>query len=286
MVTVNHYFRNLDFLCNKSTYPIGMKISTNSRTDLFVHISLVVALIVALFLGFFFLYLPFTTNHGQSITVPDLSGMSLQQLEDYLDERNLRYEIADCTFVVGKKPLTVIRQHPKPGMKVKDGRKLYIYITSLNAPNVKMPALKDRTKRSALAELARLGLQLGSIKYVPDPAQDAVLAQYYQGKPILPGTMIAQGSKIDLELGDGIGNTEFEVPDLTGKTLDEALFIIKGSQLAKPLIQYVDDPSQPPGTVIRQNPEAGAGNKIRVGDIIDLWVVGPPPDTQPQQQNE
>ncbi len=124
-----------------------MKISTNSRTDLFVHISLVVALVVALFLGFFFLYLPFTTNHGQSITVPDLKGMSLEQIEDYLDERNLRYEIADCTFVVGAKPLSVIRQSPKSGMRVKEGRKIYVYITTLSAPNVKMPQLIDRTKK-------------------------------------------------------------------------------------------------------------------------------------------
>lgn len=263
-----------------------MKISTNSRTDLFVHISLVVALVVALFLGFFFLYLPFTTNHGQSITVPDLRGMSTEQLEDYLDERNLRYEVVDCTFVVGQKPLTVIRQTPKSGLRVKEDRKIYVYITALNAPNVKMPQLIDRTKRSAEAELTRLGLRLGEIIYVPDPAQNSVREQRYNGKPIIPGTLIPQGSIIVLEVGDGIGNTEFDVPDVVGKTLEEALFVLKGSNLAKPLIQYVDDPSKPPGTVIRQNPEAGAGNKIHVGDIVDLWVVGGPPDTQPEQQNE
>lgn len=261
-----------------------MKISTNTRKDFFVHIALIIATALALFLGFFFLYLPFTTNHGQSITVPDLSGMNLKDLEDYLDSRDLRYEIADCTFVAGKKPLTVIRQHPKAGMKVKEQRKIYIYITSLTAPNIKMPQLIDRTKRSAVEELARIGLQLGKIKYVPDPAQDAVLGQFYKGKSILAGTLLPQGSFIDLELGDGIGNTEFDVPNVVGKTLEEAMFIIKGSQLAKPLIQYVDDPSQPPGTVVRQNPEAGAGNKIRVGEMIDLWVVGPPPDSQQEQQ--
>ncbi|MDF7821360.1 PASTA domain-containing protein [Runella sp. MFBS21] len=263
-----------------------MKISTNSRADLFVHISLVVALVVALFLGFFFLYLPFTTNHGQSITVPDLSGMSVEQLEDYLDERNLRYEVADCTFVVGAKPLSVIRQHPKSGMRVKEGRKIYIYITSLNAPDVKMPQLEDRTLSSAEGELARLGLQRGKIIYVPDLAHNSVRRQLYNGNPIQPGTLVPQGSKIDLEVGNGIGNTEFDVPNVVGSTLEDALFVIKGSNLAKPLIQYVDDASQPPGTVVRQNPEAGAGNKIRVGETIDLWVVGTNDPQPEQQQNE
>ncbi len=263
-----------------------MKISTNSRTDLFVHISLVVALVVALFLGFFFLYLPFTTNHGQSITVPDLSGMSLQQLEDYLDDRNLRYEIADCTFVVGQKPLTVIRQNPKGGLRVKEDRKIYVYITSMYAPNVKMPDLVDRTKRSAEAELTRLGLRLGEIKYVPDPAQNSVIDQFFNGKAIKPGTLIPQGSIIVLEVGDGIGNTEFDVPDVVGKTLEEADFVLKASSLKRGLVMPIDDPTKAPGTVVRQNPEAGAGNKIHVGEVIDLWVVGGPPDTQPEQQNE
>jgi len=262
-----------------------MKISTNSRTDLIVHISLVVALVVALFLGFFFLYLPFTTNHGQSITVPDLKGMSLEQIEDYLDERNLRYEIADCTFVVGVKPLSVIRQSPKSGMRVKEGRKIYVYITSLNAPNVKMPQLEDRTLTSAKGELSRLGLRLGNIKYVPDPAQNSVMDQFFNGQKIPPGTLIPQGSKIDLEVGDGIGNTEFDVPDVVGKTLDEAEFMLRASSLKRGLIMPVDDPGKAPGTIVRQNPEAGAGNKIRVGDVVDIWVVGQP-DTQPQQQNE
>jgi beta-lactam-binding protein with PASTA domain len=263
-----------------------MKISTNSRTDLIVHISLVVALVVALFLGFFFLYLPFTTNHGQSITVPDLKGMSLEQIEDYLDERNLRYEVAaDCTFVVGVKPLTVLRQNPKSGMRVKEGRKIYVYITSLHAPSVKMPQLEDRTLTSAIGELARLGLQKGTIKYVPDPAQNSVMGQFFNGQKILPGTLIPQGSKIDLEVGDGIGNTEFDVPDVVGKTLEEAEFQLKASSLKRGLIMPVDDPSKAPGTIVRQNPEAGSGNKIRVGDVVDIWVVGQP-DTQPQQQNE
>ena len=263
-----------------------MKISTQSRQDLFVHIAIVLGLVALLFLAFFFVYLPFTTNHGESVTVPELNGMSVKQLEDYLDERNLRYEISDCTFVAGAKPLTVVQQHPKPGMKVKAGRKIYIYITSLTAPDVKMPELIDRTINSAKAELSRIGLQLGKIIYVPDPSQ-AVMRQLFNGKPIKAGQLIAQGSKVDLELGNGIGNTEMDVPDVVGKMIDEAMFVIKGSNLGKPMIITEEDPTKPPGTVTRQNPEAGAGNKIRVGEVMDLWVVGgATSDTQPQQPNE
>jgi eukaryotic-like serine/threonine-protein kinase len=259
-----------------------MKISTQSRSDLFVHSAIVIGLVALLFLAFFFVYLPFTTNHGESVTVPELTGMSVEQLEDYLDERNLRYEISDCTFVAGAKPLTVLRQHPHQGMKVKEGRKIYVYINSLTAPNIKMPQLIDRTQRSAESELKRVGLELGKLIYVPDPSQ-AVKQQLFNGKPIEPGQLIPQGSKVDLELGNGIGNTEMDVPDVVGKTLEEADFILKGSSLGRGLVIYEENSAFPPGTVFRQNPEAGAGNKIRVGDQIDLWVVGTP--EVPQQPN-
>ncbi len=254
-----------------------MKISTNSRSDLFTHIALVIALMASLFLGFFFVYLPFSTNHGQSITVPELNGMDMDKLESYLDERNLRYEISDCTFVMGAKPLTVVRQYPKAGMVVKEGRKIYIYITSEKAPNLKMPQLVDRTYRSALLELKRVGLQIGKIIYVNDMAQFTVRRQLFNGQQIQAGQSIPAGSKIDLEVANGIGDTEMDVPNVMNVTIEEAEFILKGSNL-KWFKMYVEDATEAPGTVIFQNPEVG--NKIRLGETIDIKVAGPDPKAQ------
>jgi ABC-type transporter Mla subunit MlaD len=59
------------------------KISTRTTTDLIIHIGIILGLMAVLFLGFFFLYLPFTTHHGQTITVPDLSRMNTSELEDF-----------------------------------------------------------------------------------------------------------------------------------------------------------------------------------------------------------
>ena len=109
------------------------KISTQSRSDLFIHLGIIICSILVLFLGFFFIYLPFTTNHGEAITVPDLKKMNVMELEDFLDSRDLRYEVSDCTFVAGVTPLSVLAQYPLPGAKVKDGRKIYVTIVSNSA---------------------------------------------------------------------------------------------------------------------------------------------------------
>ncbi|QKZ14596.1 PASTA domain-containing protein [Spirosoma sp. KUDC1026] len=251
------------------------KISTRSFADLLIHLGLILALLAALFLAFFFVYLPFTTNHGQTITVPDVTKLSLDEMQNILNDRDLRYEVSDCTFVAGALPLTIVQQYPRANMKVKEGRKIYITITKRVAPMVSMPKLTDLTDRSAELNLRSLGLEIGERIYVPDVAKNSVLRQLYNGKEIIPGTPVPKGAKIDLEVGDGLGNTMFAVPDVVGKPLDEAKLTIQGSSLKVGTIIPVDDPEKEVGTVVRQRPEARAGERIRVGETMDLWVVGP-----------
>jgi beta-lactam-binding protein with PASTA domain len=247
------------------------KISTQSKTDLFIHIGIIVSLLLVLFLGFFFVYLPFTTNHGEAVTIPDLKKKNVEDLEEFLESRDLRYEV-DCTFVANVPPLTIISQYPLPGSKVKEGRKIYVTVSSRTAPLIKMPKLTDMTHRSAQMLLKSVGLEEGNISYVPDMAQNAVLKQMYNGKEILPGQAIAKGSKIDLELGEGLGTAQFEAPSVIGLPLDEAKIALIGAGLK--VGQQMEIPAeegQAPGTVARQNPDAG--NNVRIGDVIDLWIT-------------
>lgn len=262
------------------------KISTQSRTDLFIHIGIIVSLLLVLFLGFFFVYLPFTTNHGEAITVPDLKKKSVEDLDDFLGDRDLRYEV-DCTFVTNVPPLTIISQYPLPGSKVKEGRKIYVTVVSRTAPLIKMPKLTDMTHRSAQMLLKSVGLEEGNISYVPDMAQNAVLRQLYNGKEILPGQPIAKGTKIDLELGEGLGTAQFEAPSVIGMPLDEAKIAIVGAGLKVGQVMEVPaEEGQAPGSIVRQNPDSG--NKVRIGDVIDLWVTPQAPEStdnenQPEQ---
>ena len=251
------------------------KISTRSATDLLTHIGIILALVVVLFLAFFFVYLPFTTNHGQTITVPDVTRLSFDEMQNTLGDRNLRYEVSDCTFVAGAQPLTVIQQYPRPNAKVKEERKIYLTITKRVAPMVPMPTLTDLTLMSAKLSLRSMGLELGEQNYVPDVAKNSVLRQLYNGKEITPGTPIPKGAKIDLEIGDGLGNTMFAIPDVVGLPLDEAEAAIRGSNLKVGTKISVDDPEKEVGTVVRQRPEARPGERIRVGEAMDIWVVGP-----------
>jgi eukaryotic-like serine/threonine-protein kinase len=252
------------------------KFSTNSKKDLFIHIGIIIGLFIAFFLAFFFVYLPWSTNHGQSITVPKLKDLNLADAEDVLDDKNLGIEVSDCVFVAGAAPLTVISHFPKEGANVKEGRKIYVTITAERAPMIHMPKVTDLSLHSAEMQLKQVGLMKGEIIFKPDLAENTVLEQQFNGSKIEPGSMIAKGSMVDLVVGNGIGSAMIDVPNVVGKAFDEAELIIKGSNFEVGTIIYDDKSDKPAGTIIKQGPEAKG--KTLEGSFIDLWVAGPEPE--------
>ena len=241
-------------------------------TKILINLAIVLAVTVALVLSFFFIYLPATTNHGETITVPDLNGMTYDQIEQFLTSRNLRYEVTDSSFSGDYPPLAVLRQEPRAGSKVKENRKIYVWLNAENPPKVKMPRLIDGSVKNAQIVLESYQLLLGEIQYVPDLAQNAVLEQWYNGKKIAEGTNLPKGSKIDLVVGDGLGNQVLPVPTVLGMERDEAEILIIGSGLKVGTVIYQTTNETLPGTIIKQTPPGG-GN-IRIGETVDIWVSG------------
>lgn len=247
-------------------------IKTSSFKDVLIHVAIMLSILAIIVLSFFFVYLPNTTNHLESITVPDLSGMKVADVEAFLEDHDLRYEINDSTFLLNKPPSIVLTQYPKSGEKVKENRKIYITVTTNNPPNVEMPKVVDISLKSAEMLLQSYELQVGKIKYVPHLAQNLVLKQEYKGKEIPVGGRIPKGSTIDLTVADGRGNTEFQIPDVVGKTYEEAKVIIEGSNLIIGSILPPGTEPAPDSKVVRQNPAAIQGNTIREGEVVDIWL--------------
>jgi beta-lactam-binding protein with PASTA domain len=222
-------------------------------------------------LGFFYIYLPIITNHGESITVPDIVGLEYADLEEFLTDRNLKFEInADSDYTSEFPPLSVLKQYPEAGKKVKESRKIFVTLNAVNPPEVRMPNLVDGSLKNAEMLLESYGLIRGEIIYMPDPARNAVLKQLFEGNPIEPGTLVPKGSKIDLQVGDGIGRQVFEMPDLKGMELEEAKILILGSGLVVGDVYNIDSDEELGGVVVSQNPQAG--RLVRVGRIVDIWV--------------
>ena len=160
--------------------------------------------IVAVIAFLFFHWITFVTNHGNEITVPNLAKLNEDQVEEKLNELDLDYEIIDTVDYNPNFPkLTVAQQEPTAGSKVKGGRTIYIKLNAATFKMVGVPDLIEKTYRQAVPTLKAVGLQEGTIKYIPYIGKDMVLEMWMNGKKIKPGTRVLKASKIDLVLGDG-----------------------------------------------------------------------------------
>jgi beta-lactam-binding protein with PASTA domain len=161
--------------------------------------------IVAVLAYLAFYWITASTRHGEEITVPDLSKLSVEQAEERLEALDLDYKILDTVDFSSEFPkLTIVEQEPKAGAKVKGGRKIYIKINAAKYTMVSVPDLVEKTYRQAVPTLEAVGLKEGTITYVPYLGKDMVLEMRDdKGRKLKAGDKILKSSKISLVLGDG-----------------------------------------------------------------------------------
>ncbi len=246
---------------------------------LFIHLAIILTITALLIISFFYAYLPAITNKGETITVRNLIGMSINDIEQTLSKNGLRFEVNDSSYSEKYPPMTVLKQYPKPGSKVKENRKIFVSINRITPPMVKMPQLNGTLKNAELI-LESVGLKLGNKTYENHRAHNYVLRRYYDGEVITEGEQIPKGSSIDLVLGNGSAPNQRTVENYTGKSFEEMRILIKGQDLLIGKVDYSEvDSLRDNLIVIKQHP--APGESINRGDEIDLWVAeGDPVDSE------
>ncbi len=234
-----------------------------------LHLILALSILIILCIFYFYLYLPRVTNHGESITVPSVEGLAITKVEDFLADHDLRYEVNDSSYSPEYPPLTVLKQYPGAGSKVKENRKIYVSINRKNPPTVKMPDLIDRSLINAEAVLRGSELKRGRIQLVSGPFLNMVKQMKIGGNQVVPGVLIPKGTVVDLVVMDG-GSNNLPAPNVLKFTYEDAKFSILGSNLNVGDIILAGDTNKIHAVVLKQKPTPG--ETIRVGDVVDLWI--------------
>jgi beta-lactam-binding protein with PASTA domain len=267
-----------------------MEKKESSFFDLIKHLGLAIIVLIVLVYGFFNVYLPISTNQGETISVPDLQGMMHYDVAEFLDKRNLRYEIeADSGYSAKYPPLAVLKQFPLANDKVKENRKIYLTLNTKKPPVIKLPSLYGLSIKNAILEFNSLGFLLGTTTYKPASHLNTIMSMSIVGKKYQGGELVAKGSKIDFILADGLGNRHLESPNLEGLDLEEAKTVIFGSGLKfrnavykeeddimveavnSEGEEYLKEVPMAKGKVFKQKPRAG--KQIRIGTEVDIWLV-------------
>ncbi len=214
------------------------------------------------------------THHNDFVLVPDFKDLKLQQLETFISDKKINYEIIDSIWDPKLQKGIVVKQDPDPGEKVKEGRKVYLYVTSVRPPMINMPKLEDLSLRQAMAVCESYGL-ICVAQGVDDPCDGCIVKQLYREKRIEPGTLIEKGQTIKLMYGKGENNSGqgFDVPNLVGLTFRAA----RGKMVDKGLEWLlVADPGVKDtlnAFVYSQEPKPGRDRKLITGAMIDLRVT-------------
>jgi len=253
----------------------------------FRHLGLAVALAMIILLSIL-VWLRIYTHHGQAITVPDLAGLRLEEVDDVTSSRNLRFEVVDSVYSAEMPRGTVIKQNPKASSKVKKNRKIFLTMNAINPEMVSMPRLVGLSIRQARLALQNAGLLLGEISYRPDFAVDNVLQQMHRDSVITEGTEIRKGEVVNLVLGMGLSNETTRVPDLVGLSPEVAREIIADYYLNIGAVTYDESMADQEDSVMafiwRQYPEFDEFKRMNKGMEVDIWLtidstLLPVPDT-------
>lgn len=236
------------------------------------HLAIYIVSITMIF-WLVFSWLKATTNHGEVVVVPDFSGLGLKELDKFVSDKNLRYLVIDSIYDIKAKKGVVVRQEPEANAEVKEGRTIYLYVTSVMPPTIQMPKLIDRSLRQAAAMITTFGLRLGKTKFVPDQCANCVLEQMVKGKKIAPGANIEKGTIVDLIVGKGLSDEEVGVPCLYGLSRKEALAKLAESSLSIGAVSFDIPKDSSSGRVYRQIPSCGKESMINMGGTIDLYFT-------------
>ncbi|MBS1488499.1 MAG: PASTA domain-containing protein [Bacteroidetes bacterium] len=256
----------------------------NSVANLLRHLGIVTGILFFLSVGYFYIYLPYTTHHGETVQVPALRGKSIGELENFLKTYKLRFEVNDSSYSDSLPRLSVTRQFPFAGSVVKPGRIIYVSLNRVTAPTVPVPDLIDGSVINAQAVLKSNELRLGRVYYVADPFR-LVKELQFKHKQVVAGTRLPKGSVIDLIVGDGLGPADYVVGNLVGDEYSIALkkLLAWNLHLGNVEIMPGADTTGTKSFVYKQNP--AAGDSVRVGDPVALWLA-PKGYIEPDKKDE
>lgn len=212
------------------------------------------------------------TKHGETEVVPDLRGSYMEEAEIVLAKKGLYAKIIDSVYVSGKKLGTIIDQIPAPNANVKTNRPIYIIINSRQVRQVTLPNVNDVSFRQADAMLQSLGISVSGTESAPSEFKDLVIAVKYQGRNILPGTRIPDGSSVVLVVGSGLGSTEATVPAIKGKSLEEATEELTTAGFVVGAVQYDVPPSGNEADYIVYRQKPSSSSSLPVGSRVDIYM--------------
>ena len=213
------------------------------------------------------------THHGESVTVPDLQGLYVEEARSLLENYDLYVQVIDSVYMKEKALGTIVEQIPPANSSVKKNRSIYLILNKRQVRMIPFPDVNDVSFRQADALVKSLGLRVSGVVYRPSEFRDLVIDVTFNGARIEPGTRLPEGSAVILVVGSGVGEDISIIPGLIGKSFMEARNEAFASSFIIGAVNYDVPPlgDEDQYMIYRQTP--AAGQKMPDGTRINIWLT-------------
>jgi beta-lactam-binding protein with PASTA domain len=228
--------------------------------------------LVAFVLLLNFAIMPLWTRHDAAVAVPDVSGMSAVEAEATLERAGLNAAPDRTPYNPNVEADVVVEQNPEPGTQVKPGRRIYFYVNESPKQLVVVPDVVSLSEGVARPRVTEAGLVVASTEMdsVRTPYENTVTRQIPKA-----GSQVRQGTRMTLWLSPGVGTRQVRVPDVTGRSPDEARSRLRQAGL------WVDSPRATSGEVLWQDPDRGA--TVKEGQEVRIYTTPRDAGTEPNE---
>jgi beta-lactam-binding protein with PASTA domain len=200
-----------------------------------------------------YLTLTFIIKSEDTVIVPDLVGKDVVSALELLTDLRLNTKVSGSEYSPQFPKNYVAFQEPEAGSEIKKDRDVRIII-SKGPQNILMPNLITLSEQQARMITEENGISRGHLSHTYNSSveEDHVIAQVPAA-----GFMITRGAKVDMLVSMGPDPVKYLMPDLSGISLDQAVFLIEKANLRVGDIRSQLDIQKTRNAVLRQEPPAG-----------------------------
>ena len=200
-----------------------------------------------------YLTLSFVIESEETVVVPDLKGKNAITVLELLTDLGLNTKVTESEYHPDIPENHVLYQEPEPGTVIKKARDVKV-VLSRGTRKLPVPDLTGVSRQQAEVILANNGLQMGVLTEAHSPSvkADMVIAH----TPAF-GREASRGDHVDLLLSRGPRPQGYVMPELEGKTLDQALAVLEDYGLSVGGIGSEYQSDQPVNIIVEQTPLSG-----------------------------
>lgn len=213
---------------------------------------------------------------GDSITVPDVSGMTEDEAQSALENAGFRNISSEFTYHDSVPSGQVIGTTPEANAEATEDTEIVMQV-SKGAERKTVPNVVGQKDADAQNAIKSAGLSVGTVtyEYSDSVAQGIVISQSVDG-----GKKISAGTTVDLVISNGPEPAaKVNVPPVTGTSESNARQLIQNAGLSVGTVTYQHSSSVAAGYVISCSP--GVGSSVDEGTSVSLVVSTGPEQTNP-----